>query len=49
VAAATVRLGSATATTDAQGQATLPVPAGGGRVFASKPGLVRSFPVRVSG
>jgi hypothetical protein len=51
VAGATVRLGSATATTDANGSAVLTVPAGSGRrlrLLAERDGMVRSFPREVS-
>jgi hypothetical protein len=44
---ATVTLGDAQAITGADGVATLAVPAGGGRLVATKPGLVRSFPREV--
>jgi hypothetical protein len=47
VAGATVRLGSLSAVTDADGRASLTPPPGSYRMFARKPGLVRSFPERV--
>jgi hypothetical protein len=50
VEGATVRLGSATAVSDAAGVATLTVPAEGGRhaLQATRDGLVRAFPVEVT-
>ena len=42
-AGATVHAGSVTATTGADGAATLTVPPGRVKVFADKPGAVRSF------
>jgi hypothetical protein len=50
VPGATVRLGSATATTGADGVATVTVPAGAATLslMATKPGLVPAFPVKVS-
>ncbi len=49
VAGATVRLGAATAVTDAGGSATVIAPAAGSyRLRAEKPGMVVSFPVRVT-
>jgi hypothetical protein len=49
VGGATVRLGSATATTAANGRATLTAPAAAGRarLTATRAGLVRSFPEEV--
>jgi hypothetical protein len=49
VAGATVRLGSATATTDAKGRAWITAPSSPGRyrVVADGAGMVRSFPVAV--
>ena len=48
IAGATVRLGGATATTGADGAATLRAPAGRHRLSASKPGLVPAFPQTVT-
>ena len=47
IAGATVRLGGATATTGADGAATLDAPAGRHRLSASKAGLVPAFPQTV--
>ena len=44
VAGATVRLGSATATTDAAGVAQVAAPAGAARLTAERAGMVRSWP-----
>jgi hypothetical protein len=44
IAGATVRLGGLSATTGPDGRASLRAPAGRRRLYASKPGLVRSFP-----
>jgi hypothetical protein len=48
VAGATVHVGSATATTGADGRARVAVGGGRHRVYADKRGLVRSFPERVT-
>jgi hypothetical protein len=47
VAGASVQLGGATQVTDASGVAHFAVAPGSYRAYASKPGLVRSFPERV--
>ncbi len=44
---ARVHAGTTTATTDARGEATLPLAAGRHRLYASKPGAVRSFGERL--
>jgi hypothetical protein len=49
VAGATVRLGSATAMTDASGAARVVAPAAGAyRLTAERPGMVRSWPRKVT-
>jgi hypothetical protein len=48
IAKATVHLGSQTATTNAHGWASAALPPGNYKVYATKPGLVRSFPIRVT-
>jgi hypothetical protein len=45
---ATVALGAARTTTDADGRATLTAPAGATRVSATKKGLVPAFPVEIA-
>jgi hypothetical protein len=47
VAGATVHFGSTTLTTDSRGIATIPLTAGRYVVYATKPGLVQSFPTTV--